>query len=96
VAIWTHELTHHRARATRYGLVIAWLAAPWRLEAAALASLLRAIVRHVPTARALVLVPVVGGIAAVQLAQHHAWPELAVLVGLALIVAVRLSADPVG
>jgi Zn-dependent protease with chaperone function len=90
VAILTHELAHHRDRATRYGLVIAWLAAPWRLVAAIFAGLLRAIVRHVPTARAsLVLVPVVGVIAAVQLAQHHAWAALAVLVGLALIVAVE-------
>jgi Zn-dependent protease with chaperone function len=54
------------------------------------AGLLRAIVRHVPTARAsLVLVPVVGVIAAVQLGQHHAWAALAMLVGLGFIVAVQ-------
>jgi STE24 endopeptidase len=89
-AILTHELAHHRDRATRYGLVIAWLAAPWHLTAAPFARLLRAIVRHVPTARAaLVLVPVVGGIAAVQLAQHHAWLPLTVLAGLGLVVAVQ-------
>jgi Zn-dependent protease with chaperone function len=90
VAILTHELAHHRHRATRYGLAIAWLTGPWRLAAAIFARLLRAIVGHVPTARdALVLVPVVGVIAAVQLAQHHAWLPLAALVGLALIVAVE-------
>jgi STE24 endopeptidase len=90
VAILTHELAHHRDRATRYSLMIAWLAAPWRLAAAIFAGLLRAIMRHVPTARAsLVLVPVVGVIAAVQLAQHHAWFALTMLVGLALIVAVE-------
>jgi Zn-dependent protease with chaperone function len=70
--------------------VIAWLATPWRLAAAMFAGLLRAIVRHVPTARAsLVLVPVVGVIAAVQLGQHHAWAALAMLVGLGFIVAVQ-------
>jgi hypothetical protein len=42
------------------------------------------------TARtALVLAPLVGVIAAVQLAQHHAWLALSVLVGLAVIVAVE-------
>jgi STE24 endopeptidase len=90
VAIMTHELAHHRDRATRYGLVIAWLAAPWRLAAAIFAGLLRAIVRHVPTARAsLALVPVVGVVAAVQLGQHHAWAALAMLVGLGFIVAIE-------
>jgi Zn-dependent protease with chaperone function len=90
VAILTHELAHLRDRATRYGLSIAWLGLPWRPAAAIFAKLLRAIVRHVPTARAsLVLVPLVGVIAAVQLAQHHAWAALAMLVGLALIVAVE-------
>jgi STE24 endopeptidase len=90
VAILTHELAHIHDRATRYGLVIAWLAAPWRLVAAIFAGLLRAIVRHVPTARAsLVLVPVVGVIAAVQLAQHDAWFALSMLAGLAVIVAVE-------
>jgi STE24 endopeptidase len=90
VAILTHELAHHRDRATRFGLSIAWLGLPWRLVAAIFAKLLRAIVRHVPTARAsLVLVPVVGVIAAVQLAQHHAWAALSMLVGLALIIAVE-------
>ena len=47
-----------------------------------------------PTARAaLVLVPVVGMIAAVHLAQHHAWLPLAALVGLALIVAAQPMAE---
>jgi STE24 endopeptidase len=90
VAILTHELGHHRDRATHYGLSIAWLGLPWRLAAASFATLLRAIVRHAPTARAsLVLVPVVGVIAAVQLGQHHAWAALAMLVGLGFIVAVQ-------
>jgi hypothetical protein len=86
-----HELAHLRVQATRYGLVIAWLAAPWRLVAAIFAKLLlRAIVRHVPTARpALVLVPLVSVIAAVQPALHHAWLALTMLVGLALIVGVE-------
>ncbi|HYS36250.1 MAG TPA: M48 family metalloprotease, partial [Pseudonocardiaceae bacterium] len=56
--------------------------------------LLRAIVRHVPTARAaLLLVPLVGVVAGVQLVQHHAWLPLAVLVGLALVVGVQPLAD---
>jgi Zn-dependent protease with chaperone function len=63
--------------------------------AAIFAKLLRAIVRHVPTARAaLVLVLMVGVIAAVQLAQHHAWLALAMLIGLALVVAVQPLAQP--
>jgi Zn-dependent protease with chaperone function len=93
-AILTHEAAHHLDRATRYGLMIAWLTAPWRLAAAMFASLLRAIVHRVPTARtALVLVPVVGVIAGVQLAQHQAWLPLAVLVGLALVVGVQPLAE---
>ena len=94
VAILTHEAAHHLDRATRYGLLIAWLTAPWRLAAATFAGLLRAIVRHVPTARAaLVLVPVVGVVAAVQLAQHHAWPPLGMLIGLAAVVGAQPLAD---
>jgi Zn-dependent protease with chaperone function len=90
VAILTHELSHLRDRATRYGLVTAWLGLPWRLAAALFAGLLRAIVRHVPTARvSLVLVPVVGVVAALQLGQHHAWAALAMLVGLGFIIAVQ-------
>jgi hypothetical protein len=66
---------HHGTRRARVS---------WRLVAAIFAGLLRAIVRHVPTARtALVLFPVVGVIAAMQLAQHHAWLALTMLVGLA-------------
>jgi Zn-dependent protease with chaperone function len=93
-AILTHEAAHHLDRATRYGLMIAWLTAPWRLAAAMFDGLLRAIVHRVPTARAaLVLVPVVGVVAGVQLAQQQAWAPLAVLVGLALAVGVQPLAE---
>jgi Zn-dependent protease with chaperone function len=93
-AILTHEAAHHLDRATRYGLMIAWLTAPWRLAAAMFAGLLRAIVHRVPTARAaLVLVPVVGVIAGVQLAQQQAWVPLAVVVGLALVVGMQPLAE---
>jgi Zn-dependent protease with chaperone function len=94
VAILTHEAAHHLDRATRYGLMIGWLTAPWRLASAVFGGLLRAIVRGVPTARAaLLLVPVVGVVAAVQLVQRHVWLSLAVLVGLALVVGVQPLAD---
>jgi Zn-dependent protease with chaperone function len=94
VAILTHEAAHHLGRATRYGLMIGWLTAPWRLAAAVFGGLLRAIVRRVPTARAaLLLVPVVSVVAGVQLVQRHAWLPLAVLVGLALVVGAQPLAD---
>ena len=94
VAILTHEVAHHLDRATRYGLVIAWLTGPWRVVAAVFGSLLRAIVRRVPTAHAaLLLVPLVGAVAVVQMVQHHAWLSLSMLVGLALVAWVRPLAD---
>jgi Zn-dependent protease with chaperone function len=94
LAILTHEAAHHLGRATRYGLMIGWLTAPWRLASAVFGGLLRAIVRGVPTARvALLLVPVVGVVAGVQLVQRHEWLPLVVLVGLALVVGVQPLAD---
>jgi len=94
VAILTHEVAHHLGRATCYGLVIGWLTAPWRAVAVVFGGLLRAIVRHVPTAHAaLFLVPLVGAVTVVQLVQHHAWLSLSVLIGLALVAWVHPLAD---
>jgi len=94
VAVLTHEAAHHLGRATRYGLTVGWLTAPWRAVAVVFSGLLRSIVRHLPTARAaLLLVPLVGAVAAVQTVQHHAWLSLSALVGLALVAWVQPLAD---
>jgi Zn-dependent protease with chaperone function len=94
VAILTHEVAHHLGRATRYGLAVGWLSAPWRAAAAVFGGLLRAIVRHVPTAHAsLLLVPLVGAVAVVQMVQHHAWLSLSVLIGLGMVAWVQPLAD---
>lgn len=94
VAILTHEVAHHLDRATRYGLVIGWLTAPWHAVAAVFGALLRAIVARVPTAHAaLLLVPLVGAVAVVQMVAHHAWLSLSVLIGLALVAWVHPLAD---
>ena len=46
--------------------------------------------RHVPTARAaLLLAPVTAAVAVVQMAQHHAWLSLATLVGLFVVAVVQ-------
>jgi Zn-dependent protease with chaperone function len=94
VAVLTHEVAHHLGQATRYGLTVGWLTAPWRAVAVVFGGLLRSIVRRLPTARsALLLVPLVGAVAAVQMVQHHAWLSLSVLVGLALVAWVQPLAD---
>ena len=93
-AIVTHELGHHASGATRYALVVGWLTAPWRLVSGVVGALLRAIVRHVPTARAaLLLAPLIAAVAVVQLVQHHAWLSLATLVGLFVVAVVQPVCD---
>ena len=93
-AILTHEFGHHTSRATRYALVVDWLSTPWRVVSRMVGALLRAIVRHVPTARAaLLLTPVTAAVAVVQIAQHHAWLSLATLVGLFMVVVVQPVCD---
>jgi STE24 endopeptidase len=94
VAILSHEVGHLRDHSTRYGLVVAWLTAPWRGAAFAFGGLLRLIVRNLPTAKAaLVLVPVLPVMASVQAVQQHAWAPLAVLVVLAVVLTVHPVAD---
>jgi Zn-dependent protease with chaperone function len=94
VAILAHEIGHLRDHSTRYGLVTAWLTAPWRAAVFILGGLLRLIVRAVPTAKAaLVLVPVLLVMAGMQSAQHHAWAPLAVLTVLAVLLSVLPVAD---
>lgn len=94
VAVLFHEIGHLAGRDVRYGLVIGWLTVPWRAALAVFAGLMRATVRHVPTARAaLLLVPVVGSVAVVQMVEHDAWASLAVLAGLALVMWVQPLAE---
>jgi Zn-dependent protease with chaperone function len=58
VAMLSHEVGHLLDHSTRYGLVTAWLTAPWRARAFVFGGLLRLIMRNMPTAKAaLVLVP---------------------------------------
>ena len=67
-----------------------WLSAPWRVVSGVVGPLLRAIVRHVPTARAALLI---AAVAVVQLVQHHAWLSLATLVGLFVVAVVQPMCD---
>lgn len=91
-ALLTHEIGHLHARSTRYGLAVAWLAAPWRVVVALFGGLLRGIVGKVPTAGAglLVLGPVVLVAAAVQGVQQRAWVPLSAM----LVVGVLLVVQP--
>ena len=90
----SHEVGHLRDHSTRYGLMTAWLTAPWRGAIFVCGGLLRLMVRHVPTAKAaLVLVPVLLVVAGVQAMQQHAWPLLAMLTVLALVLTVHPVAD---
>ena len=93
-AIITHEFGHHASGATRYALVVDWLSAPWRVVSGVVSALLRAIVRHVPTARAaLLLTPLIAAVAIVQMVQHHAWLSLATLVGMFIVAVVQPVCD---
>ena len=70
--------------------MVDWLSAPWRVVSGVVGPLLRAIVRHVPTARAALLI---AAVAVVQLVQHHAWLSLATLVGLFVVAVVQPMCD---
>jgi len=88
------ELGHHVGRATRYGLAVGWLSAPWSVAVAVVGPFVRGFRRWVPLGgSARVLMPVVGLIAAVQLAQLRLWSALAVLVGFGLAMWVQPLAD---
>ena len=94
VAMLSHEIGHLRDHSTRYGLITAWLTAPGRAVVFMFGGLLRLIVRTVPTAKAaLVLVPVLVGMAGVQSAHRHAWAPLAVLAVLAAVLTLHPVAD---
>ena len=83
----SHEIGHLQDHSTRYGLMTAWLTAPWRAAVFMFGGLLRLIVRTVPTAKAaLVLVPVLLVVAGMQLAHRHVWAPLAVLTVLAAVL----------
>jgi STE24 endopeptidase len=94
-ALLTHELGHLRVGATRYGLAVAWLTAPWRAVVAVFGGLVRLAVDKVPTARAawIVLGTIVLAVAIVQGVKQQAWAPLAVLVAAALVLAVHPLAD---
>ena len=94
VAMVSHEVGHLRDHSTCYGLVVAWLTAPWRGAVFVFGGLVHLIVRNVPTAKAaLVLVPVLPVMAGAQSVQQHAWAPLAVLVVLAVVLTVHPVAD---
>lgn len=93
-AILTHELGHHVGRATRYGLAVGWLSAPWNMAIGVVGPFVRGFRRWVPLGgSARVLMPVVGLIAAVQLAQLRLWSGLLVLVGFGLAMWVQPFAE---
>jgi STE24 endopeptidase len=94
VAMLSHEIGHLQDHSTRYGLMTAWLTAPWRAAVFMFGGLLRLIVRTVPTAKAaLVLVPVLLVVAGMQLAHRHVWAPLAVLTVLAAVLTLHPVAD---
>lgn len=94
VALLTHELGHLADGSTKYNLALGWLCAPWRIAAGVVGAVVRGIARRAPGARVgWLLMPVVGGIAIVQLAQQGQWPSVVVLVGLGLVVWVQPLAD---
>lgn len=90
-ALITHEIGHLQTCATRYGLAVAWLTAPWRAVVAVFGGLVRLIVGKVPTARAAVLVlwPIVLVVTAVQAVQQHAWVPFALLIAVGVVLAVQ-------
>jgi STE24 endopeptidase len=94
-ALLTHELGHLRSGATRYGLAVAWLTAPWRAVVTVFGGLVRLAVGKVPTGRAawVVLGPIVVAVALVQGIEQHAWIPLAALVLAALALAVQPLVD---
>jgi Zn-dependent protease with chaperone function len=88
------ELGHHIGRATRYGLAVGWLAAPWNVAVAIVGPFVRGFRRWVPLGgSARVLMPVVGLIGAGQLAQLQLWSGLVVLVGFGLAMWVQPFAE---
>ena len=95
-ALVAHEIGHLRTQGTRYGLMVAWLSAPWRAVIALFGGMVRLVVDKVPTARAglLLLGPIVLGVAVVQGVQQHAWVPVAamILVGVLLVVQPLLDA----
>jgi Zn-dependent protease with chaperone function len=83
VAVLCHELAHLEAGATRHAIVLGWLTLLWRLAATPFRTLVHAIQRHIPFARAgVILVPVVVVVAVVRLANHGAWLAVVALAGL--------------
>ncbi|MGI8693568.1 MAG: M48 family metalloprotease [Geodermatophilaceae bacterium] len=90
MAVLLHEAGHHVTGGRRYGLVVCWLTWPWR-------SIYRCSMRLgqlLPGARsAMVLLPVVFGIAFVNVAGQDAPPEQVVAV-LVLLVVLALAVFP--
>lgn len=79
VAMLVHELGHHATRGTRFSLVTAWLAAPWRLVARMLLCIVFVLCRR-QRLGPLAVVPATGVVVAViQSAHANHWLIAAVL-----------------
>jgi len=90
VAVLCHELAHIEAGATRHAIALGWLTLPWRLVATPFRALVHAMQRHIPLARAgVILIPVIAVAAVVQLANHGAWLAVVMLAGLGWVVWVQ-------
>lgn len=93
-AMLCHEIGHLAAAGSAAALPLAWLGAPWRLIQTAGVGLLRPLIRRVPLHRvSVVLLPVIGVVAAVQLVAHRAWSPLAILVGFGLVIWIQPVAE---
>jgi STE24 endopeptidase len=85
VAILAHELGHHATRATKFALVIVWLAAPWRLASRLVIGIGLATVGRRQPLRLLAVVVLAGVVVAVvQAVQQRQWAVAVVLSAVAV------------
>jgi STE24 endopeptidase len=93
LAVLCHELGHHGTRATRFGLVTIWLAAPWRFAVRLVIGLGLALTGRQP--RPLLAVVIVAGVvvAVVQAVQQQQWTSAVILGGVAFAAVVCPLAD---
>lgn len=93
VAVLVHELGHYATRATRWGLVALWLAAPWRLATRSLVRIELALCGRQP--RPLLALVMCAGVvmAVVQAVTQQNWIVAGVLAGVTALSVVCPLAD---
>jgi STE24 endopeptidase len=80
VAMLVHELGHHATRGTKFAIVTAWLAAPWRMVARMLFGIVFALGRRQRFGPLAVVLATGVVVAVIQAAQARHWLVAAVLV----------------